>query len=159
MRHTAFIQLRVTAMIELELWRARIGLNHAGAAGRVSRLLKKRFKGLNKSCFMEWGADTGEINGVAYALRSVVALVLLLRCILMLFKREKNAGGSFAEVFCGDVKSVLTMQSGVPLLLKVCVVMIALLLLLAGDVERNPGPVEGIIHFKFVGLTMDTVEI
>ena len=132
-------------MIELELWRARIGLNHAGAAGRVSRLMKKRFKGLNKSYLMEWGADTGEINGVAYALRSVVALVLLLRCILMLFIQKKNSSvfGGFARAFCGDVKSVLT--SGVPLLLKVCVVMIALLLLLAGDVERNPGPTSKLI--------------
>ena len=34
----------------------------------------------------------------------------------------------------------------IPLLLRVCVVMIALLLLLAGDVERNPGPVDRLIQ-------------
>ena len=34
----------------------------------------------------------------------------------------------------------------VPLLLRVCVVMIALLLLLAGDVERNPGPLDRPTH-------------
>ena len=136
-----FTRGEAVEMIELELWRARIGLNHAGAAGRVDRLLKKRFKGLNKSFTVEWQSNTEQVYGIPFALLFLVSLMLIRQCVVILLQK-RTVGNCNSQPCHRDVQKQL-LPSGVPLLLKLCVAMIPLLLLLAGDVERNPGPVEG----------------
>ena len=132
-------------MIELELWRARIGLYHAASGCRRSRRLKNSSQSHRLSTTTKWGSKEA-VDDIPFALRSCIAgvsLLLVVQCILTFLKKQyiRKALSSFVEGSYRVVKAVLT--SGVPLLLKVCVVMIPLLLLLAGDVERNPGPTEG----------------
>ena len=143
-------------MIELELWRARIGLYHAASACRRSRRLKNSSQSLRLSTTTKWGSKEA-VDDIPFALRSCIAgvsLLLVVQCILTFLKKQhiRKALSSFVEGSYRVVKAVLT--SGVPLLLKVCVVVIPLLLLLAGDVERNPGPTEGTTGIIFIMYTI-----
>ena len=139
----------------MELWRARIGLYHAASASRGSKRLKSLFQTCNLSNTAKW-ASKDSVDGMTFALRSCIAavsLLLVIRFIRSFIKslKSRKIVLSFVEASFRPVKAVLI--SGLPLLLKVCVVMIPLLLLLAGDVERNPGPTEGTTGMNYVPLS------
>ena len=79
---------------------------------------------------------------------TVVALSLILQYVVHPWPRVKGRGGG-GKVHChwwGTTFQVGgTVDGGGSLLLSAIVVVIPLLLVIAGDVERNPGP-EGILY-------------
>ena len=130
--------------IDLATWRARIGLN---LYSRQSRYACRRLS-------VQWRAErwaVGEVmNSTPLLLQGcmvVVSLSLILRytfrrrligrCVKGKVCRPKMRGGSFPSA---EVRGMTdTGIIGLCLLLEVRAVVLALLLM-AGDVERNPGP-------------------
>ena len=129
--------------IDVATWRARIGLNYCRQSRYACRSLPVQWKAAR------WGV--GEVlNSTPHLLQgciAVVSLTLILgytlrgrsigRCGCGKVCRPKLRGGSVpsAEVGAMADRGII----GVCLLLGVCAVVLALLLM-AGDVERNPGP-------------------
>ena len=129
--------------IDLATWRARIGLNY------MCRSLRTRWRNsgglLYQPGVTSWGV--GEVmNDTPLVLKgcmAVVALSLILQYVLC--KWPKLKGKSWGgKVHChwqgttSQVKS--TVDGGGTLLLRAIMVVIPLLLVIAGDVETNPGP-------------------
>ena len=134
--------------IDLATWRARIGLNYY----HMCRPLRTRWRSsggqLHQPRVASWGV--GEVmNDTPLVLKgymTVVALSLILRYVVHSWSRLKGRGGG-GKVHCrwwGPTFQVRgTVDGGGTLLLRAILVMIPLLLVIAGDVETNPGP-EGI---------------
>ena len=128
--------------IDLATWRARIGLNYY----HKCRLLQTRWRSSGGELYQpgvaSWGV--GEVmNGIPLVLKgytTVVALSLILLCSW--FKpKGKCCDGKLHCHWQGPTSQVRgVMDGGGILLLRVIVVMIPLLLVMAGDVEENPGP-------------------
>ena len=126
--------------IDLATWRARIGLNYYHAC----RPLQTRWR---SSCGqLRWGV--GEVmNDTPLVLKgcmAVIALSLILQYITHTWPKLKGRGGG-GKLRChwsGTTISQVreTVCGGGTLLLKDFVVVIPLLLIMAGDVELNPGP-------------------
>ena len=126
--------------IDLGTWRARIGLNYCRQSRYACRPLPFQWRAAR------WGV--GEvINSTPLVLQgcmAVVSLSLILgytlrgrpigRCGCGKVCRPKSRGGSVPSV---DVRGMGVIETC--LLLRVCAVVLVLLLM-AGDVERNPGP-------------------
>ena len=131
--------------IDISTWRARIGLNYY----HIGRPLKTRWRSSNYQVYQpglaSWGV--GEVmNNTPLVLNgciSVVAWSLILQCVVCSWFKLKGRGGS-GKVRCHQwrVTSQVreTVDGGWTLLLRAIVVMIPLLLVIAGDVETNPGP-------------------
>ena len=131
--------------IDLATWRARIGLNYY----HMCRPLQTRWKSsggrLCQPGVASWGM--GEVmNDTPLVLKgcmTVVALSLILEYIICFWSKLKERGGS-GKVRChwrGSTSQLReTADSGGTLLLRAIVVVITLLLVIAGDVETNPGP-------------------
>ena len=129
--------------IDLATWRARIGLNYY----HTSRPLKTRWRSsgglLYQPGVASWGV--GEVmNDTPLVLKgciSVVALSFILQYIVCSWSKLKGGGGKVRCHCWGSSSQVRgTVDSGGTLLLKAIVVVIPLLLVIAGDVETNPGP-------------------
>ena len=134
--------------IDLTTWRARIGLNYYHQCRYAAcRPLPVRWRAAR------WGV--GEVvNGTPVVLQGCMAVVSLSLILEYAFRRwggcPKGSGGC-GKVRCpkmgsGSVPSaedrgMVGVGSGVCLLLRVCAVVLSLLLM-AGDVERNPGPTD-----------------
>jgi len=132
--------------IDLATWRARIGLNYY----HVSRPLQTRWRSdggqLYQPGVSSWGV--GEVMSdtplVLKGCMTVIALSLILQYVVHSWSKLKGKGGG-GKVRCywrettSQVRG--TMDGGGILLLRAVVVVISLLLVMAGDVERNPGPV------------------
>ena len=131
--------------IDLATWRARIGLNYY----HMCRPLRTRWRSSGGQLYQpgvaSWGV--GEvINDTALVLKgcmTVVALSLILQCVAYFWTKMKGRSGS--SKVCHQqrgstfrVKS--TVDGGGTLLIRAIVVVIPLLLVIAGDVETNPGP-------------------
>ena len=93
-----------------------------------------------------WGVGGGFINNTPLVLKgcmTVVALPLILQCVFHCWPRLKGGGGG-GKMWChwwGSTYQVRgTVDGGGILLLRTLVVVIPLLLVMAGDVETNPGP-------------------
>ena len=129
--------------IDLATWRARIGLNYCRQSRYACRPLPFQWRAAR------WGV--GEVMNITPLLlqgcMAVVSLLLILgytfsgrpirRCGCGKVCRPKLRGGSVPNA---EVRGMVdTGIIGVCLLLGVCAVVLALLLM-AGDVERNPGP-------------------
>ena len=129
--------------IDIATWRARIGLNYCRQSRYVCRPLPVQWRAAR------WGV--GEVmNSTPLLLQgcmAVVSLSLILgytfrgrsieKCVCGKVCRHKSRG---ASVPSAEVRGMAdTGIIGVCLLLGVCAVVLALLLM-AGDVERNPGP-------------------
>ena len=130
--------------IDVAMWRARIGLNYCRQPRYACRPLPVQWRSAR------WGV--GEVmNSTPLLLQGCMAVVSLSLILGFTFRRRptgrcgcvkvrrsgKLRGGSVpsAEVrWMADTGII-----GVCLLLEVCAVVLALLLM-AGDVERNPGP-------------------
>ena len=129
--------------IDLATWRARIGLNYY----HMCRPLQTRWRNSGVQLYQpgmaSWGV--GEVmNDTPLVLKgymTVVALLLILECVVHSSPTLKGRGGKvrcyWRESTC-QVKAMV--DGGGTLLLRAIVVMIPLLLVIAGDVETNPGP-------------------
>ena len=129
--------------IDLATWRARIGLNYY----HMCRPLQTRWRSsggwLYQPGVASWGV--GEVmNDTPLVLKgcmAVVALSLILQYVVHSWSKLKGRGGKVRchwQGFTSQVK--VTVDGGGTLLLRAIVVMIPLLLVIAGDVETNPGP-------------------
>ena len=130
--------------IDLATWRARIGLNYY----HMCRPLQTRWRGgggrLYQPGVSTWGV--GEVMSdtplVLKGCMTVVALSLILQYVVHSWSKVKGRGGG-GKVRCHWWGSACrlreTVDGGGTLLLRVIVV-VPLLLVMAGDVERNPGP-------------------
>ena len=129
--------------IDVATWRARIGLNYCRQSQYACRPLPVQWRAAR------WGV--GEVmNSTPLLLQGCMAVVSLSlipgytfrrrpirRCGCGKVCRPKLRGGS---VLSAEVRGIVdTGIIGVCLLLGACAVVLALLLM-AGDVERNPGP-------------------
>ena len=131
--------------IDLVAWRARTGLNYYRQSRYACRPLPVQWRAAR------WGV--GEVmNSTPLLLQGCMAIVSLSLILGYTFRRRPNrrcgcgkvsspgklkAGGSVPNA---EVRGVVdTSVIGECLLLGVCAVVLALLLM-AGDVERNPGP-------------------
>ena len=131
--------------IDLATWRARIGLNYY----HMCRPLQTRWRSsggrLYQPGVVSWGV--GEVmNDTPLVLKgcmTVFALSLILQYVVHSCLKLKERGG-YGKVCChwqGGTSLVRgTMDGGGMLLLRAIVVVIPLLLVIAGDVETNPGP-------------------
>ena len=134
--------------IDLATWRARIGLN----CYHMCRPLQTRWRSsggrLYQPGVVSWGV--GEVmNDTPLVLKgcmTVVALSLILQYVVHSWSNLKGRGGG-GKVCChrqGTTSQVRgAVDGGGTLLLRAAAVVIPLLLVIAGDVEMNPGP-EGI---------------
>ena len=138
---------KVEMGIDLATWRARIGLNYCRRHAGQSRYACRPFPVLGRTA--RWGVEE-VINSTPLLLQgcmAVVSLSLILgyrfrgrtfwRCGCGKVCRPKLRDGSVPNAEVGDMAD--TGIIGVCLLLGVCAVVLTLLLM-AGDVERNPGP-------------------
>ena len=137
---------RLIMGIDLATWRARIGLNYY----HMCRPLQTRWRSSGGQLYQpgvaSWGV--GEVmNDTSLVLKcciSVVALSLILQHIICFWSKLNGRGGCgkvryhWREVYSSQVKG--TVDGGGTLLLRAIVVVIPLLLVMAGDVETNPGP-------------------
>ena len=128
--------------IDLATWRARIGLNYCRQSRYACRPFPVQWRAAR------WGV--GEVmNSTPFLLQgcmAVVSLSLILgytfrsrpigRCGCGKVCRSKLRGGS---VTSAGVRGMAVMGIAETCLLRVCAVVLSLLLM-AGDVERNPGP-------------------
>ena len=129
--------------IDLATWRARVGLNYCHQSGYAWRPLPIQWRAAR------WGV--GEVMDSTPPLLQGCIMVVCLSLILgYTFRRLPNGrcgcgnvcrpklrGGSVPSAEVREMASLSIV--GVCLLLRVCSVVLALLLM-AGDVERNPGP-------------------
>ena len=131
--------------IDLATWRSRIGLNYY----HVCRPLQTRWRSSGGRLYLPGVASWGvgevikDIPLVLKGCMTVVALSLILQYVVCSWSTLKGRGGG-GEVrchWCGSTSQVgRTMDGSGTLLLRAVVVVIPLLLVMAGDVERNPGP-------------------
>ena len=129
--------------IDLATWRARIGLNYCRQSRYAYRPLPFQWRAAR------WGV--GEVMNSTPLLfqgcMAVVSLSLILgytlrgrpigRCGCGKVCRPKLRGGSVPSAEVSEMAGMGVIETC--LLLRVCAVVLALLLM-AGDVERNPGP-------------------
>ena len=130
--------------IDLATWRARIGLNYY----HMCRPLQMRWRSsggrLYQSGVAGWGV--GEVlNDTPLVLKgcmTVVALSLILQYVVHSLSKPKGRGGG-GKVRChwqGSTSQLRGTVDGGVTLLKAILLVIFLLLVIAGDVELNPGP-------------------
>ena len=137
---------KVIMGIDLATWRARIGLNYY----HMCRPLQTRWRSsggrLYQSGVSSWGV--GEvINDTPLVLKgcmTVVALSLILKYAVHSWSKLKGRAGG-GKVRCHWRESTCQAKAkvdggGCTLLLRAIMVVIPLLLVIAGDVETNPGP-------------------
>ena len=130
--------------IDLATWRARIGLNHYRQCRYACRSLPVQWKAAG------WGVKEA-VNSTPLVFQgcmAVVSLSLILEYAFCRCRCPKATSGCGPKLRSGSLHShsgearrgsTVGVGSGISLLLQVCVVLLALLLM-AGDVERNPGP-------------------
>ena len=129
--------------IDLATWRARIGLNYCRQSRYACRPLPFQWRAAR------WGVEE-VMNSTPFLLQgcmAVVSLSLILgytlrgrpigRCGCGKVCRPKLRGGSVPSAEVRGVAGMGVIEAC--LLLRVCAVVLVLLLM-AGDVERNPGP-------------------
>ena len=130
--------------IDLATWRARIELNYY----HMCRPLQTRWRSSDGQLYQpgvaSWGV--GEVmNDTTLVLKgcvTAVALSLILQYVVCSWSKLKGKGGS-GKVHCHWRESTFhvrgTVDGGGTLLLRAIVVVIPILLVIAGDVETNPG--------------------
>ena len=131
--------------IDLATWRARIGLNYYHGC----RPLQTRWKSIGGWLYQpgvaSWGV--GEVvNGSSLMLKgfmTVVALSLILQYVVhsqWSKLKGRGGGGKVHRHWQGTTFRMGQTMNTWCLLLRAIVVVIPLLLVIAGDVETNPGP-------------------
>ena len=129
--------------IDLATWRARIGLNYY----HKCRPLQTRWRGSGGRLYQpgvaSWGV--GEVmNDTSLVLKgcmAVITLSLILDCLVHPWFKGRGRCGKLRCHWQEATSQVRgTVDGGRILLLRAIVVVISLLLVIAGDVETNPGP-------------------
>jgi len=130
--------------IDLATWRARIGLNYY----HMCRPLQTRWRSSGGRLYQpgvaRWGV--GEVmNDTPLVLKGCMTVVLSLILQYVVFScnwlKRKGGRGQVRCCWHGSSSEVWRRaDGGVTLLLRAIVVVIPLLLVIAGDVETNPGP-------------------
>ena len=130
--------------IDLATWRARIGLNYY----HMCRPLQMRWRSSGGRLYQSGvaGLGVGEVlNDTPLVLKgcmTVVALSLILQYVVHSLSKPKGRGGG-GKVRChwqGSTSQLRGTVDGGVTLLKAILLVIFLLLVIAGDVELNPGP-------------------
>ena len=130
--------------IDLATWRARIGLNYYHMCHPLQTRWRSSGGRLYQPGVASWGV--GEVMNdtplVLNGCMTVVALSLILQYVVHSWSKLRGRGGG-GKVRCHwqvmfRVRGAV--DGGRILLLRAIVVMISLLLVIAGDVETNPGP-------------------
>ena len=130
--------------IDLATWRARIGLNYY----HMCRPLQTRWRSSGGRLFQPGVASLGVgevMNDTLLVLKNcmmVVALSLILRYVYF-WPSGLNGRGRGVKVQChwrGTTSQVRRAVDGGGMQLLRATVMVPLLLVIAGDVETNPGP-------------------
>ena len=131
--------------IDLATWRARIGLNYYHTCRPLQTRWRTRGGRLYQPGVAFWGVEK-VMNDTPLVLKgcmTVVALSLILQYVVHSWSKLKGRGGG-GKVWCHWQVSTLQvrgkMDGGGTQLLRAIVVVIPLLLVIAGDVETNPGP-------------------
>ena len=131
--------------IDLATWRARIGLNYYHMCRPLQTRQRSSGDQLYQPGVASWGVEE-VMNKTPLVLESwvtVIALSLILQYVVCSWYKLKGRGGS-GKVRCHWRESTsqmkVTVNGGGTLLLRTIMVMIPLLLVIAGDVETNPGP-------------------
>jgi len=142
---------KVIMGIDLATWRARIGLNYY----HMCRPLQTRWRSSGGRLYhpgvASWGV--GEVMNdtplVFKGCMTVVALSLILKYVVHSWPKLKGRGGG-GKVHCHwrefTSQAKVTVNGGGTLLLRAIMVVVPLLLVIAGDVETNPGPEGTGIH-------------
>ena len=131
--------------IDLATWRARIGLNYYHVCCPFRTKWRSSGALQYRPGVASWGV--GEVmNDTPQVLKgcmTVVALSLILQYVVHSWSKLKGRDGG-GKVRCQWRESTSQMKvmvnGGGTLLLRAIMVMIPLLLVIAGDVETNPGP-------------------
>ena len=131
--------------IDLATWRARIGLNYYHMCHPLQSRWKSSGGWLYQPGVASWGV--GEVmNDTPLVLKgciTVVALSLILQYVVHSWTKLRGRGrGGKVRCHCQGTTSQVrgTVDGGWMMLLRAVVVLIPLLLVIAGDVETNPGP-------------------
>ena len=125
--------------IDLATWRARIGLNYY----HMYRPLQTRWRSNGGQLYQpgvgSWGMEEvmNDTPLVLKGCRTVVALSLILQYVVHSWSKLRGRSGG-GKVRCYWQGSAFQVKG--TLLLRAIVVVIPLLLVIAGDVETNPGP-------------------
>ena len=136
--------------IDLATWRARIGLNYYHMCRPLQTRRRSSSGRLYHPGVASWGV--GEVmNNTPLVLKgcmTIVALSLILEYVVHSWSKLKLRGrGGGGKVRCHWQGSISQARSivdgGGILLLRATLVVIPLLLVIAGDVETNPGPPKG----------------
>ena len=130
---------------DLATWRARIGLNYYHMCRPVQSRWSSSGGRLYHPGMASWGV--GEVmNDTPLVLKgciTVIALSLILQYVVHSWLKLKGRGGC-GKVRCHWQGTMFRVRGAVDgggiLLLRAIVVVIPLLLVIAGDVETNPGP-------------------
>ena len=128
--------------IDLATWQARIGLNYY----HMCRPLQTRWRSSGGQLYQpgvaSWGM--GEVmNDTPLVLKgcmTVVALSLILQCVVCSWSKLKGRGKARCHQQATVSRVRGKVDGGGTLLLRAIGVVIPLLLVIAGDVETNPGP-------------------
>ena len=131
--------------IDLATWRARIGLNYYHMCHPLQTRWRSSGDRLYQPGVASWGV--GEVmNDTSLVFRgyiTVIALSLMLQYVAHSWFKMKGRGQS-CKVRChwwGTTYQVkVAVEGWGALMLRTIVVVIPLLLVIAGDVETNPGP-------------------
>ena len=128
--------------IDLATWRVRIGLNYYHACRPLQTRWRSSSGRLYQPGVAGWGVGK-VMNDTPLVLKGCMAVVpvsLILQYIAHTW--PKRGGSGKLRCHCSGTTSQVreTVCGGGTLLLKVFVVVIPLLLVMAGDVELNPGP-------------------
>ena len=131
--------------IDLATWRARIGLNYY----HMCRPLQTRWRGGGGRLYQPGVANcgVGEVMDdtplVLKGCMTVVTLSLILQYVVHSWSKLKGGGGS-GKAHCHWWGSTFRLKGildgGGTRLLRAIMVVVPLLLVIAGDVELNPGP-------------------
>ena len=132
--------------IDLATWRARIGLNYY----HMCRPLQTRWRSSGGRLYQpgvasEWvGNIMSDTPLVLKGCMTVVILSLMFQCVVYSWSKRLNrrsGGGKVHWHWQGTIFRICgQMEGGGILLLKAIVMVLPLLLVIAGDVETNPGP-------------------
>ena len=130
--------------IDVTTWRAQIGLNYYHMCRPLHTRRRSSGGRLYQPGVASWGVRE-VMNGTPLVLKgcmTVVALSLILQYVVHSWSKLKGRCRR-SKVHCHWQGSTFRMgqtMNGWCLLLRVIVVVIPLLLVIAGDVETNPGP-------------------
>ena len=124
--------------IDLATWRARIGLNYCN----MYRPLQTRWRSNGGQLYQlgvaSWDLEVmSDTPLVLKDCMTVVALSLILQYVVHYWPKLRGRGGG-GKVHCHWQGSAFQVKG--TLLFRAIVVVIPLLLVIAGDVETNPGP-------------------